>query len=160
MENLPGVMGMAAALTASLGTLADRAATQWALTATLRERIDHDVPGATVHGHPTHRAPHLVCFSVEGVNPETLMMTLDDRGFALGAGSTCSGQPSDPSPVLQRIGVPNTGGFRIGLTDEATEADVERLVEALADAVHELRAVERASAEALGRYRGPPGTAG
>jgi cysteine desulfurase len=155
MENLPGIAGMAAALSASLLTLADRAARHWTLTTKLRERIAADVPGATVHGHPTHRAPHLVCFSVEGLSAETLMMTLDDRGFRLGAGSLCSGQPADPSPVLERIGVPNTGGFRIGLGDATTESDVDLLIESLPGVVRELREVERASTEALGRFRPP-----
>jgi len=156
MENLPGIAGMAAALTVSLTTLADRAARHWAVTTTIRDRIAAEVPGATVHGHPTHRVPHLVCFSVEGVNPETLMMTLDDRGFRLGAGSSCSGQPADPSPVLEQIGVPNTGGFRIGLGDDTDADEVERLLDALPDVVRELREVERTSAEALARFR-PPG---
>jgi cysteine desulfurase len=155
MENLPGIAGMAAALAASLPTLADRAAEHWSLTTTLRAAIADRVPGATVHGHPTHRAPHLVCFSVEGLNPETLMMTLDDRGFRLGAGSLCSGQPADPSPVLAQIGVPNTGGFRIGLGHATTAADVDLLLETLPALVRELREVERTSAEALGRFRAP-----
>jgi cysteine desulfurase len=155
MENLPGIAGMAAALAASLPILADRAAEHWSLTTTLRAAIADRVPGATVHGHPTHRAPHLVCFSVEGLNPEALMMTLDDRGFRLGAGSLCSGQPADPSPVLAQIGVPNTGGFRIGLGHETTAADVDLLLETLPALVRELREVERTSAEALSRFRAP-----
>jgi cysteine desulfurase len=155
MENTPGVAGMAAALTTSLRAMADRAATQWALTARLRDRIAAEVPGATVHGHPTHRAPHLVGFSVAGLDPATLMMTLDDRGFRLGAGSLCSGRPEDPSPVLEQIGFPMTTGFRVGLGDGATEEHVDALVGVLAETAGELQRMDAASHEALARFSSP-----
>jgi cysteine desulfurase len=152
MENTPGVAGMAAAITASLATMADRAAVQWSLTATLRDRIATDVPGATVHGHATQRTPHLVGFSVAGLDPATLMMTLDDRGFRLGAGSVCTGRPEDPSPVLEQIGYPGTTGFRISLGDGVTEAHLEGLLDVLSETVGELRRMESASAQAMARF--------
>jgi cysteine desulfurase len=157
MENTPGIAAMAAALKASLSSMADTAARQWSLTAELRDRIEASVPGARVHGHPTQRTPHLVCFSVEGLDPGTLMMALDDRRLRMAAGSLCSGQPTDPSPVLEHIGFPNTSGFRISLGPTSTGTDLDALMSELPEIVRELREVERASSESLTRFRSPPG---
>jgi cysteine desulfurase len=151
-ENVPGIAGMAAALQASLTSMADRAADHWTMTAALRERIGAEVPGATVHGHPTQRAPHLVCFSVAGIDPATLMMALDDRGFQVGAGSVGTGRPEDPSPVLERIGFPATTSFRVGIWAETSADDVERFVSVLATTVSDLRRIETVAAEAFTRF--------
>jgi cysteine desulfurase len=152
MENVPGVAGMAAALSARLGDMADQAARQWRLTERVREGIAERVPGARVHGHPTQRVPHLVCFSVGKLDAEILSMALDDRGFRLAAGSNCTGAPGDHSSVLEHLGHPATTSFRIGIGAETTDADVDRLLDTLPSLVIRLRQVGSAAADAMVRH--------
>lgn len=154
MENIPGVAAMAAALAARLEDLADQAARQWALTERLRAGIAERVPGAEVHGHPSQRVPHLVAFSVRGLDAEVLSMALDDRGFRLAAGSNCSGATHDPSPVLEHLGHPGTVSFRVGVGAETTGADVDALLDALAPMARELLDVETAAGAAMSPYDG------
>ncbi len=155
MENTPGIAGMAAALSSSLASMADLAALNWARTARIRSQIE-SMPGACVHGHPTHRTPHLVCFSIDGLDAATLMMALDSRGFRLAAGSMCSGQPGDASPVLEQVGYPGISGFRVSLGSATTDQEVDAFIETLPSLVQELREVEQVSVDALARFR-PPG---
>jgi cysteine desulfurase len=151
MENVPGVAAMAAALTARVDDMADQAARQWAITGRLRGSIEA-IPDMRVHGHPTQRVPHLLCFSVADVDAEILSMALDDRGFRIAAGSNCSGAAGDASPVLEHMGVPATTSFRIGVGPTTTDEDVDRLLATLAELVRDLRAIGSASNEAMARF--------
>ena len=152
MENVPGVAAMAAALAARLEDMGDQAARQWALTDRLRSGIVERVPGARVHGHPTQRVPHLVCFSVDGVDAEILSMALDERGFRIAAGSNCSGAAGEASSVLEQMGSPATTSFRIGVGPETTDEDGDRLLATLTPLVAELREVAASADLAMDRF--------
>jgi cysteine desulfurase len=151
MENLPGVAGMAAALCAALDDSGDQAARQWGLTDRLRHGLA-EISGVDVHGHPTQRTPHLVCFSVADLDAGILSMALDDRGFRVAAGSNCSGAPDEPSPVLEAMGVPGRPSLRIGVGRDTTEEDIDRFLAELPGLARELRRIEVASDEAMARY--------
>ena len=152
MENVPGVVAMAAALAASLEDSADQAARQWALTERLRRALT-EVPGLDVHGHPTQRVPHIACFSIPELDAEILSMALDDRGFRIAAGSNCSGAPGEPSTVLEHMGVPGRASFRIGVGGTTTSEEVDRFLATLPDLAGELHRVETASEDAMARFR-------
>ena len=157
MENIPGVVAMAAALEAARGDMADQAERLWALTDRIRTGIAQRVPQARLQGHPSQRVPHIACFSITGLDPETLMMSLDDRGYRIGGGSLCSGAPGEPSPVLEAMGVPGTPSFPIGVGHDTTEASIDRFLQLLPELVSELQDVEAASSEALARFQTPEG---
>lgn len=151
MENVPGIASMAAALAAALEDSGDQAARQWALTAHLRDGLAR-IPRVTVYGHRTQRVPHLVCFSVEGLDAEVLAMALDERGFQIAVGSNCSGSPHEPSPVLERMGFPGRVSFRIGLGRETAAEDVDRFLATLEELVDDLHRVHAISEAAMSRY--------
>jgi cysteine desulfurase len=153
VENIPGVAGMAAALAARLQDMGDQAARQWSLTDRIRAGISERVPGARLHGHPSQRVPHLVCFSVPDLDAEILSMALDDRGFGIAAGSNCSGAAGEPSSVLEHMGVPGTASFRIGVGAGTTDADADRLLSILPGLVSELREVGSAADATMARFR-------
>ncbi len=152
-ENLPGAVAMAAAMTDALAELADQASAQWALTDLLRAGLDA-ITLVSTHGHPTQRAPHLVCFSAEGVDPDVLLMALDERGFHLSCGCIERGLAGESSPVLEAMGVRNTVGFRASVGPETTREQIERFLAEIAPLIEELRRVEHASRRSLARGDG------
>lgn len=153
VENVPGVAAMAAALETRLEGMNDEVARGWALTDWIRAGIAERVEGASVHGHPTQRVPHLVCFSVPDLDAEIMSMALDDRGFRIAAGSNCSGAAGEASSVLEHMGVASTASFRIGVGPDTTEDDAERLLATLPSLVSDLREVRAAGEAAMARFR-------
>lgn len=155
MENVIGAVAMGAALSASLERSGDRAAKHWALTDRLRQGIA--AIGGIVHGHPTQRAPHIVSFSVPDLDPEVLLMALDERGFQLGGGGVSSGLPHEPSPVLRAMGFPGTPSLRLSVGVDTEDSDIEALLVALDGLIRQLRKVEDVSSRALDRLRSRAG---
>lgn len=150
-QSLAGIAAMSAAIRASLSETADLAGDHWSMTGRIRDVVSAEIPGALLHGHPTQRAPHIACFSIPGVDPEVLLMALDDRGFRVGIGSVSAGLTHDASPVIAAMGTSGVYPVRVSVGRQTTMEDIDALLAQLPPLIGELRKVEAASSETLSR---------
>ena len=140
-ENIPAVMGMAAALEEACANMDEHRAR---LTG-LRERLIHgleQIPYGELNGDRERRLPGNVNFCFEGIEGESLLLLLDERGICASSGSACTSGSLDPSHVLLAIGRPHEvahGSLRLSLGEEMTEADVDEIIQAVTDVVTRLR---------------------
>ncbi len=140
-ENLPGIVGMAAALKE---TVAERDAEAARLTA-LRDRLIaglEEIPHSALNGDAEKRLPGNVSFCFEGIEGESLLLLLDEKGISASSGSACTSGSLDPSHVLLAIGRVHDvahGSLRLTLGRENTPEDVEYIISAVKDVVAYLR---------------------
>jgi cysteine desulfurase len=97
------------------------------------------VDGLAVFGDPVDRLPHLVCFGVQGVEAEPVLLGLDQHGVAVHSGSSCSSETFEPSPVLSAMGVDADHSLRVSVGWSSTPADVDAFLAALPEVVSRLR---------------------
>ncbi|MEA2715874.1 MAG: cysteine desulfurase [Actinomycetota bacterium] len=142
MENVPGIVGFGAAATtlSRPGALAEEAARNRAQTEAVVATATA-VPGVEEFGDPHQRVPHLVCFGIEGVEAEPVLLGLDQAGVAAHSGSSCSSESLEPSPVLQAMGVPAERSLRISVGWSTTADDVDAFARAFPGVVERLRAL-------------------
>ena len=140
-ENLPGIVGMAAALKE---TVAERDVEAARLTA-LRDRLIaglEEIPHSALNGDAEKRLPGNVSFCFEGIEGESLLLLLDEKGISASSGSACTSGSLDPSHVLLAIGRVHDvahGSLRLTLGRENTPEDVEYIISAVKDVVAYLR---------------------
>lgn len=140
-ENVPAIMGLATALEDAASKIDE---TTEKLTA-LRDRLIKGlskIPYSELNGDATHRLPSNVNFCFEGIEGESLLLLLDDKGICASSGSACTSGSLDPSHVLLAIGRPHEvahGSLRLSLGEDATEEEVDYIIEAVADVVNLLR---------------------
>lgn len=140
-ENLPAILGMAAALEAACAHLSENAVKVSGLRDKLIAGLSQ-IPHAALNGDPVRRLPGNVSFCFEGIEGESLLLLLDDRGICASSGSACTSGSLDPSHVLLAIGRPHEvahGSLRLSLCEENTEADVEAILKAVPEIVSCLR---------------------
>ena len=143
-ENLAGIVGLgkAAELAASAADARSRAVS--ALRDALIDGVLKRIPLSRVNGSMDRRLPGNANFSFAGVEGESLLLNLDLRGIAASSGSACSSGSLDPSHVLMAMGLSAEeakGSVRLSLNEENTMAEVEAVVNALAEIVPRLRSM-------------------
>ena len=142
-ENIPAIVGMAAALDEACDHLEEDTAKLCALRERLIAGLSH-IPHSVLNGHREHRLPGTVNFCFEGIEGESLLLLLDDRGVYASSGSACTSGSLDPSHVLLAIGRPHEiahGSLRLSLSPDTTEEEVDYMVKAVTDVVAYLRSI-------------------
>ena len=140
-ENIPAIMGLAAALEEATKNIDETASKLTKLRDRLIEGLDK-IPYGELNGDRTSRLPSNVNFCFEGIEGESLLLLLDDKGVCASSGSACTSGSLDPSHVLLAIGRPHEvahGSLRLSLGEETTEADVDYLIDAVTEVVTYLR---------------------
>ena len=142
LENVPALAGLGAACEV-LAQPARADAEQTAARA-LTERVLLAVPGldgVRVYGDADHRVPHLVCLGVDGIEPQAVLLGLDQAGVAAHSGSACASEGLEDSPVLAAMGVDAHRSLRISVGWSTRDDDIDALLTALPDVIARLRAL-------------------
>lgn len=140
-ENVPGIMGMAAALEDACAHMHENAQRLTGLRDRLIDGLNH-IPYSELNGDANTRLPSNVNFCFEGIEGESLLLLLDDKGISASSGSACTSGSLDPSHVLLAIGRPHEvahGSLRLSLGEDATEEQVDYIIAAVTEVVEYLR---------------------
>ncbi len=140
-ENVPGIVAMAAALEESCRHMEETAPRLTAMRDRLIEGL-LQIPHSALNGDRVQRLPGNVNLCFEGIEGESLLLMLDDRGICASSGSACTSGSLDPSHVLLAIGRPHEvahGSLRLSLSEETTEEEIEYMLQAIPEVVAHLR---------------------
>ena len=140
-ENLPAIVGMAAALQEACDHIDENAAKVSALRDKLIAGLSK-IPHSALNGDPVHRLPGNVNFCFEGIEGESLLLLLDAKGICASSGSACTSGSLDPSHVLLAIGRPHEvahGSLRLSLCEWNTEEEVNIILREVPKVVEYLR---------------------
>ncbi len=140
-ENISAIAGMARALENSISNLKEKSAK----LITMRNRLIDglsEIPHSVLNGDREHRLPGNVNFCFEGIEGESLLLLLDDKGIAASSGSACTSGSLDPSHVLLAIGRPHEaahGSLRLTICEDNTDEEIEYIISAVKETVDHLR---------------------
>ncbi len=142
-ENIPAIMGMAAALEEACNHIDENTAKITALRDKLIFGLS-EIPHSVLNGDVSKRLPGNVNFCFEGIEGESLLLLLDDKGICASSGSACTSGSLDPSHVLLAIGRVHDiahGSLRLSLSEENTEEEIEYTIKSVKEVVGYLRSI-------------------
>jgi len=142
-ENLPAILGMAAALKDACQNLEPVNKKVIELRDKLIEGLGK-IPHSALNGDRLKRLPGNVSFCFEGIEGESLLLLLDDKGICASSGSACTSGSLDPSHVLLAIGRPHEvahGSLRLSIDESISAADVEYIIKSVGEVVEYLRSI-------------------
>lgn len=142
-ENIPCIMGMTAALEEACARLEENTLRITALRDKLIKGLS-EIPHSVLNGDANHRLPGNVNFCFEGIEGESLLLLLDDKGVCASSGSACTSGSLDPSHVLLAIGRVHDiahGSLRLSLSEENTEEEIKYTIDAVKETVKYLRSI-------------------
>ncbi len=140
-ENVPGILGMAAALKEASANMEKNAAHMSAMRDRLIAGLK-EIPHSALNGDAVKRLPGNVNFCFEGIEGESLLLLLDDRGICASSGSACTSGSLDPSHVLLAIGRVHDvahGSLRLSIGEDVTEEEIDYMIQSVKEVVEYLR---------------------
>lgn len=143
-ENIPGIVGLAAAAKRSFSMLEEKMKKEIELRDYLISRIEAEIPYCRLNGDRKKRLPNNVNFSFQFIEGESMLILLDSKGIAASSGSACTSGSLDPSHVLLAIGLPHEiahGSLRLTLSEENTKEEMDYVVEQLTVILERLRSM-------------------
>jgi cysteine desulfurase len=142
-ENIPGIVGLAAALSEAISTLEENTAKTLALRERLVESI-LKIPRTRYNGDPAKHLPGIVNFCFEGIEGESLLLKLDAAGICASSGSACTSGSLDPSHVLLAIGLTHEiahGSLRLSFDERNTLEEADFIIKTLPPIIEKLRSM-------------------
>ena len=140
-ENVPGIAAMAAALKEAVAELTQNAEYLTKMRDKLIEGLS-EIPHSALNGDVEHRLPGNINFCFEGIEGESLLLLLDDKGICASSGSACTSGSLDPSHVLLAIGRVHDvahGSLRLSIDENITDEDVKYIIQSVKEVVEYLR---------------------
>ena len=140
-ENMPGIVGMAAAMKEAIDNMDENMTKITALREKLITGLEK-IPHSKLNGDRNIRVPGTVNFCFEGIEGESMLLLLDANGIAASSGSACTSGSLDPSHVLLALGLPHEvahGSLRLSIGEYNNEAEIDHILETVPKVVERLR---------------------